>query len=58
MHSLNEQTYAENVHLKIMGNLTSCVSFDKVAAFEREIKAKNYISSHSRSQTSGVLQDT
>ena len=38
--SFNEQTYAENIHLKIMGDLTTSVSFDKVAAFEREIKAK------------------
>ncbi|XP_030269448.1 uncharacterized protein LOC115579887 [Sparus aurata] len=40
VETLDEQTYAENTHLKILGDLTSCASFDKVTAFEREINAK------------------
>ncbi|XP_030272791.1 uncharacterized protein LOC115581654 [Sparus aurata] len=41
VETLDEQTYAENTHLKIWGDLTSCASFDKVAAFERD-KCKNH----------------
>lgn len=38
--------YAKNIHLKIMTKLASCVSFDKVCAFEREIKANIVIFHH------------
>ena len=43
-HWMNK--HAGNFHLKIMDNLTSCVSFYKVDAFEREIKAKIIIFHH------------
>ena len=46
VETLDEQRYAENTHLNILGDLTSCASFDKVAAFEREISAKIIIFHH------------